>query len=76
MSADRSIDLLRGYRRAVESFGREGELNQATGVRSATTAGAPVFTLNAFMSGYDGSDTTLPFTTDVSIVGGDDIVTA
>ena len=71
MSADRVIDRTRGFQRAVEGYGRDVDLNQGTTVAQH---GGMVVQLQQFMSGYDGSETTLPFTSDVSVEGGSDIV--
>lgn len=75
MSADRIIDLTRALRRAAETFGREMSLTAGSSPLSAGTLGSPTTVVDQFMAGYDGAETTLPFISDVSVEGGDDIVT-
>ncbi len=78
MAADPIINLTRGIRGAAARATREDALDTAGTPASAAQHGAMVTIDTAFATGYDTGtgETTHPFTVDVSIVGGDDIVTA
>ncbi len=74
MAADPLINLMRGLKRAAEISIRDAALNAGVSVQQH---GAMVNVDASFASGYDTGTglTTHPFTVDVSVVGGTDVVT-
>lgn len=75
MAADDLMELkeaiLAGMQRQIEKAMLGVAPVENPGLGSGT---AMADTAQAFSTGYDGTNTTLPFTTDFSIVGGPDIV--
>lgn len=74
MAADATLNAARGIRQAAARASRESALDGATIAPGASMIGTDVTIDQQFSTGYDGSLTTVPFVSDVSVEGGTDIV--
>lgn len=74
MAADPLITLARTLMGAAERAARESALEEASTTIGARNLSGEMTVDAQFMTGYDGTNTTMPFMSDISVEGGTDIV--